>query len=78
MDENNVMPTEAVEANEEDNATYRLTTWGCLHSVLEDYGIDISNITPKIGQHMVDDFFNLLYINGYAQPMTEATDENQH
>ena len=51
----------------EGNEKYRLTLWGCLAGVLQDYGIDISHITPKMGEHMVTDFMETLEISGYLE-----------
>ena len=44
---------------------YILTPWGCLWGVLNDYGIDLSNITPAIGEHMVEDFMTAMVKAGY-------------
>lgn len=51
--------------NEEEDV-YVFTPWGCLTSVLNDYNIDISHITPAMGRHMVDDFMELMEMAGYV------------
>ena len=53
-------------ANEEteQEEIYSLTPYACLMEVLNDYGIDTSGITQKIGEHMVDDFFELMERQG--------------
>ena len=52
---------------DDDDAIYRLTPWGCLSEVLKDYGIDISDITGKIGEHMVNDFMELMEQQGHVE-----------
>lgn len=50
----------------DDDMQFVLTPWGCLASVLEDYGIDISRVKSKIGGHIVDDFMELMERAGYV------------
>lgn len=50
---------------------YVLTPWGCLMGVLMDYGIDISHITPKMGEHMVDDFLKNMVKAGHIEEVGE-------
>lgn len=45
---------------------YCLTEWGCLSSVLAEYGIDVSHITSTIGKHLVDDFMDAMCKAGYV------------
>lgn len=45
---------------------YQLTKWGCLYAVLCDYGIDVNRISGKVGEHIVDDFMELMQKNGYV------------
>jgi len=52
--------------NEEGEEIYTLTMWGCLSETLEDYGIE-ANITSKVGEHLVNDFFKLLEKCGYIE-----------
>lgn len=54
--------------------TYALTPWGCLYAVLLDYGIDVSHITPKMGEHMVNDFMESMMRAGYV---TEKENEGK-
>lgn len=51
---------------------YVLTPWGCLMGVLMDYGIDISHITPKMGEHMVNDFLESMVKAGYIGRIQEG------
>ena len=37
----------------------------CLYSVLLDYGVDLCNITGKIGEHIVNDFMEGMEKMGY-------------
>ena len=45
---------------------YFITPWGCLSSVLDDYNIDTSHITPKMGEHMVEDFMDAMVKSGHV------------
>lgn len=49
----------------DDDVKFVLTEWGCLSSVLTDYGVDISRVTGKIGEHIVEDFLELMCKCGY-------------
>lgn len=50
---------------DDDDVKYVLSPWGCLSVVLEDYGIDISRISGKVGSHIVEDFMELMEKSGY-------------
>ena len=50
---------------DDDDVKYVLSPWGCLSVVLEDYGIDISRISGKVGSHIVEDFLELLEKAGH-------------
>ena len=52
---------------EEESEEHCLTPWGCLLAILSDYGIEIEGIAGKAGEHIVDDFMDLLIENGYAE-----------
>lgn len=52
--------------DEEDDGTYTLTPWGCLLNVLIDYGINVSHISGRIGEHIVGDFMDLMVKCGYV------------
>ena len=49
----------------DDDDKFVLTEWGCLSSVLTDYGVDVSRVTGKIGEHIVEDFMELMCECGY-------------
>lgn len=51
-------------ADDEDDEKYSLTPWGCLSETLRDYGVDIGFITPRMGQHMAEDFMELMCNTG--------------
>lgn len=57
-----------------DDEVYVLTPWGCLWVTLERYGVDLSGITPTIGEHMVDDFMNTMIGAGYICAKEEHGD----
>lgn len=50
---------------DDDDVKYVLSPWGCLSVVLNDYGIDISRISGKVGSHIVEDFMELMEKAGY-------------
>ena len=50
-----------------DDTRFVLTEWGCLASTLARYNIEFSHITPTMGEHMVEDFFNILEKAGYIK-----------
>lgn len=56
----------------EEEVVYVLTPWGCLMGVLMDYGIDISHITTKMGEHMVNDFLQSMEKAGYIGKIQEG------
>ena len=58
------------EENKEE--TYRLSLLGCLFTVLTDYGINISGITPKMGEHMVNDLMEIFEKQGYLRRDNET------
>ena len=49
----------------DDNDVFILSEWGCLRNVLVDYGVDVSRVTGKIGEHIVEDFMELMVKCGY-------------
>ena len=55
-------------ADEEDDGEerYVLTPWGCLYSVLTDYGIDVEHVPGRVGQHIVDDFMDAMVKAGHV------------
>lgn len=53
--------------------TYELTMWGCLYAVLQDYNVDVSHISGRLGEHIVEDFMELLKYCGYIERL-EADD----
>lgn len=53
--------------DEEDDEKYMLTPWGCLFGVLIDYGINVSHISGRIGEHIVDDFMDAMVKCGYIE-----------
>ena len=64
------------ENNPSEEEKFTLTEWGCLVATLTDYGVDTSNITARVGQHMVEDFLNLMVRCGYIG-LAEGTQEKK-
>ena len=58
--------------HEDDDETYSLTMWGCLQVTLADYGI-AADVPAKVGNHIVDDFFELLMENGYVEKKSDES-----
>lgn len=50
---------------QEEEEVMVLTPWGCLMGVLNDYGFNTDHITGKIGEHMVEDFMDLMVATGH-------------
>lgn len=56
----------------EDDEVYTLTPWGCLYGVLNDYGIRTDHIKGRMGEHIVEDFMDLMVQHGFvAESETE-------
>ena len=51
---------------EKTEETYVLSEWSCLASVLNEYGIDVSHITGRVGAHIVEDFMDAMCNAGYV------------
>ncbi len=58
--------TDLTDYEEDDEAHYTLTPWGCLSTILNDYGIDFSHIHGRCGEHIVEDFMDLMVKCGYV------------
>ncbi len=54
-----------------DNEEWRLTPWGCMYEVLRDYGFDPKQLTPKMGEHMVEDFMKMMVRVGHVGKVGE-------
>lgn len=58
----------------DDDVKFVLSEWGCLHSVLSDYGINVDHIKGKIGEHIVEDFLELMCECGYIRKTGDKED----
>ena len=58
----------------DDDVMFVLSEWGCLHSVLSDYGINVDHIKGKIGEHIVEDFLELMCECGYIRKTEDKED----
>lgn len=61
---------------EDGEERYTLTPWGCLYAVLLSYGIQISlsdgkEISGKVGEHIMQDLFEVLCKTGYLKEKDE-------
>lgn len=59
----------------DDECVYALTPWGCMMSILNEYNIQHDHITPRIGEHMVEDFMNLMEKQGIVKKNVEANND---
>lgn len=50
--------------------TYSLTPWGCLYSVLLDYGIEL-NISGRVGAMIIEDFMDLMAKQGHIRAVED-------
>lgn len=50
-----------------DNERFILTKWGCLSAVLDEYNINIGRISGTVGNHIVEDFMDLMCKMGYCE-----------
>lgn len=55
---------------------YVLSEWGCLASVLDEYGIDVSHITGRVGRHIVEDFMDAMCNVGYVTKQEAEDGQN--
>lgn len=51
---------------ESEEESYVITPWGCLYCTLLDYGIDLSHIKGRVGEHIVEDFMEAMEKAGYV------------
>ena len=49
---------------------YQLTPWGCLYSVLQDYGIEL-NISGRVGAMIIEDFMDLMVKQGHIRAVED-------
>ena len=65
------------EKSMDEEEKYVLSPWGCLMGVLMDYGIDTSHITPRMGEHMVNDFMQHMENAGYIRKVHEGEEHDK-
>lgn len=63
---------------EKTEESYVLSEWGCLASVLDEYGINVSHITGRVGAHIVEDFMDAMCNAGYVskKKVKDGNDNN--
>lgn len=64
------------DADDADEIPYGLSLWGCMQIVMADYGIK-HNLTPKMGEHFVEDFMALLCKRGFAERVPDKDEEKK-
>lgn len=50
-----------------DDDVFCLTPYAILHLVCNQYNIDISHLTSKMGEHFYEDLMKCLEANGYVE-----------
>ena len=45
---------------EDDNERYVLTPWGCLHCAFDDFGLRLPEISGKMAEALMNDFFEIM------------------
>ena len=58
----------------DDDVKFVLSEWGCLHSVLSNYGINVDHIKGKVGEPIVEDFLELMCECGYIGKAEDKED----
>lgn len=59
------MNKEITQDNTNEEERYTLTPWGCLYAIFLAYNIDLSSVSGTIGEHIVEDFMELMVKCGY-------------
>ena len=52
---------------EDDNERYFLTPWGCLNCAFKDFGLELPNISRKMAEALMDDFFEIMEMAGILE-----------
>lgn len=50
----------------DEEEVYVLTPYGVLLAVMDDYNINIDHLTPKMAEHLFEDFMEVLMKQGYV------------
>lgn len=58
---------EITQDNTNEEERYTLTPWGCLYATFLAYNIDLSSISGTMGEHIVEDFMELMAKCGYVK-----------
>lgn len=58
---------EIMQDNTNEEERHTLTPWGCLYATFLDYNIDLSSVSGKMGEHIVEDFMELMSKCGYIR-----------
>lgn len=69
------MKENSIFINNEDEEKYTFTPWGCLCAVLTDYGFDVDRVSGKVGEHIVEDFMDLMEVCGYVSKEREENNK---
>ena len=60
---------------ENEDTLYHITPWGCLYVTLIDYGIDVNHISGRVGNHIVEDFTDIMEKAGYLSKVNDQNDQ---
>lgn len=52
---------------EDDNEKFVLSPWGCLYCAFEDFGLKLPDISGKMSEALMDDFFEIMEHAGIVE-----------
>ena len=52
---------------EDDNEKFVLSPWGCLYCAFEDFGLKLPDISGKMAEALMDDFFEIMEHAGIVE-----------
>lgn len=51
----------------DDDEKFVLAPWGCLNCAFKDFGLELPNISRKIAEALMDDFFEIMEMAGILE-----------
>lgn len=54
---------------EDDNEKFVLSPWGCLYCAFDDFGLKLPDISGKMAEALMDDFFEIMEHVGIVEKM---------
>ena len=53
--------------SKDDDEKFVLAPWGCLNYVFKDFGLELPNISRKMAEALMDDFFEIMEMAGIIE-----------